>query len=880
MAIANSDGSIILSTKVDTSGMEQGTKSLKSQAAKLAAEYRKAGMSQSEAFKKAWSEIERTRKETEKATKSTQTYGEKAKTAFQGVGSALKSLAGYLALAFSVTKIIQFSNEAGQLATQTEASVQRLVDIYGSASDSVGDFIDANARALGMSKAAAASFSSVYGNLFSVWADQATNAELTNRYLQMTAVVASKTGRTVEDVQERVRSGLLGNTEAIEDLGIFVNVKTIEMTDAFQRMADGKSWEQLDAYTQQQIRSMAILEQATAKYGDEVAETSATMRNQYKAAYEDFKNSWGNIVNTVLLPVLQVLTQIFDIATKGLNAISSRSGEILENIQLQEENTDKTAENIKEQTKNQKDLNKELKKSLAGFDEIQILSSSNKENIIDDVSTPNIPEIENAEPKPFSNEVNGQLQAIMAVISGALVAIGVMLIYFGQVSYGIGFIIAGAATFTVTAASIKEGIPDGMWTFLSAMMAFVNLALIVIGIILVATGAGIPLGIGFIIAGAAGMVSVVALNWDTVSGILNGLIEKWKTSILFGIGLVVLGVLLLSIAPPAGIALIFAGVSGIVSAVSLHWDTITQTIKTIFNNIIDWIKTYGLLVLGVLLCLTGTMIPVGIALIIKWVKDSSEQGVPLANKMKEKVQEILNPIMDWIKSYGLLVLGILLCLTSVGFPFGIALLIKWAKDGAENGVPLATAIVDKVKEAWNAVKAFWNSHIAHVFSLKWWGEKGKNIGNGLIDGFEGAVNSIIGIFETMINWIVTELNKISIDVPSWVPVIGGKTFGFDLSTVKFDRLSIPRLAQGTVVPPNREFLSILGDNTKEHEIVSPISTMKQAFMEAMYEMGGTGHTTKEEHYYLSETEVMTIIYKLAKGGERLNGTSLINGGAY
>jgi hypothetical protein len=80
-----------------------------------------------------------------------------------------------------------------------------------------------------------------------VWADQATNAELTNKYLNMTAVIASKTGRTVEDVQERIRSGLLGNTEAVEDLGVFVNVKTIEMTEAFQRIADGRSWEKLTA---------------------------------------------------------------------------------------------------------------------------------------------------------------------------------------------------------------------------------------------------------------------------------------------------------------------------------------------------------------------------------------------------------------------------------------------------------------------------------------------------------------------------------------------------------------------------------------------------------------------------------------------------------
>ena len=75
--------------------------------------------------------------------------------------------------------------------------------------------------------------------MFSVWADQKTNAELTNQYLNMTAVVASKTGRTMEDVQERIRSGLLGNTEAVEDLGIFVNIKTIEMTEAFPESCTG-----------------------------------------------------------------------------------------------------------------------------------------------------------------------------------------------------------------------------------------------------------------------------------------------------------------------------------------------------------------------------------------------------------------------------------------------------------------------------------------------------------------------------------------------------------------------------------------------------------------------------------------------------------------
>ena len=421
MAISGGDGSIILTTKVDTSGISKGSLSIRSalqgvdntvkkvqnsfsafreqkvtlqtlnQAIKDQqyvlnslnleyAEYVAKGKASSDEAKKLKSNIDELTAEMKEMQSAAQTLGAKGSTSINKIGTAMKTLLSYFIGIQTIFKVINFSGEAAQFATQTEASVQRLVDIYGSASDSVGDFIDANARAWGMSKAAAASFSSVYGNLFSVWADQETNAQLTNEYLRMTAVVASKTGRTVEDVQERVRSGLLGNTEAIEDLGIFVNVKTIEMTDAFQRMANGKSWEQLDAYTQQQIRSMAILEQATAKYGDQVAETSATTRARYQAAYQDFQNSWGNIVNTVLLPVLETLIQIFDIATKGLNALSGRGGQILENVELQEENTDKTAEYIAQQVENQKDLNKEMKKTLAGFDDIQILSENTAGN--------------------------------------------------------------------------------------------------------------------------------------------------------------------------------------------------------------------------------------------------------------------------------------------------------------------------------------------------------------------------------------------------------------------------------------------------------------------------------------------------------------------
>ncbi|MBQ7292135.1 MAG: hypothetical protein IJW79_00195 [Clostridia bacterium] len=858
MAIVNSDGSIILSTKVDTSGVSKGLTDVKSkfsvlkgQKATLAtltqaikdqqfvlnslnleyAEFVAKGKLNSKQAQDLKARINDLTAEMKEMQAAATTLGAKSTTAFAQMKSGLMALASYFIGIQTIFAAIRFSGASAEFATQTEASVQRLVDIYGSASDSVGDFIDANARALGMSKAAAASFSSVYGNLFSVWADQATNAELTNRYLSMTAVVASKTGRTVEDVQERVRSGLLGNTEAIEDLGIFVNVKTIEMTDAFQRMANGKSWEQLDAYTQQQIRSMAILEQATAKYGDEVADTSATIRNRYKAAYEDFQNSWGNIVNTVLLPVLETLTQIFDIATKGLNALSGRSGQILENVELQEENTDKTAENIEEQTKNQKELNKELKKATASFDDIEILSANTAENTsggLDSGLQVLGGDLGGATPdgSAYVEEIDETLTAIMGIVALSLAAVGLILLFTGNIGWGIGFIIAGAATLTVTMASASEFGYDGIIQMLTTIMGVAGGALLAIGIMLLWLGVTTGIAIGMIIAGGALIVSAVAAQ----AAFAPDDIVAWL-SLIMGIAggaLLALGVILCMVGSiPMGVGMIIAGAVSLVSAVALNFDAVVEAIRGPIGAIMAIVST-ALIVIGIILICTGVGIPLGIGLILAGAAGLATVVALNWDAIWDAITGTFNAIIDWIKDYGLLVLGILLCLTGVGIPFGVALLVKWAKDGAENGVPLATAIVDKVKEIWNAVKRFWDANIAPIFTGAFWLELAKNCGNGLIGGFEAAINGIIGMFEKMINWIVDGLNKISFDVPDWVPLIGGNKFGFNIPRANFGRLSIPRLAQGAVIPPNREFLAVLGDQKQGTNIEAPLSTIQEA----------------------------------------------------
>ena len=116
--------------------------------------------------------------------------------------------------------------------------------------------------------------------------------------------------------------------------------------------------------------------------------------------------------------------------------------------------------------------------------------------------------------------------------------------------------------------------------------------------------------------------------------------------------------------------------------------------------------------------------------------------------------------------------------------------------------------------------------------------------------FEGAVNIIIDLINGMINGVVTginvvinALNSIKFDVPDWVPILGGKHFGINLSPLtapQIPKLSIPRLATGAVIPPNREFLAVLGDQKQGTNVEAPLETIKQAFREALAESGGSG----------------------------------------
>lgn len=216
-------------------------------------------------------------------------------------------------------------------AIETETAMQQVDRIYGEAAESIKDFAENKALDYNMSASEAYKYSQIYGNLIqSITDDQTENAEQTQKLLKASSVIASATGRSMEDVMDRIRSGLLGNTEAIEDLGVNVNVALLETTDAFKQIAGDKSWEQLTFQEQQQIRLLGILEQTSKKYGDEVQKNTASSIQKLTARTKNLTSSLGK----KLLPVANDLLEKANDLMEKFEGLSDEEQENIINIGL------------------------------------------------------------------------------------------------------------------------------------------------------------------------------------------------------------------------------------------------------------------------------------------------------------------------------------------------------------------------------------------------------------------------------------------------------------------------------------------------------------------------------------------------------------------
>jgi hypothetical protein len=245
-----------------------------------------------------------------------------------GVQSAVMGISEALApetlgLSLVVAALASVATAGVSSAMDLETSMTQIRNTLGQSSRDFESWANTVGASFGFSEKSAMEGGAVYSNILSGFIDGADNTKnATIQLMQATAVISSRTGRTMDDVIERIRSGLLGNTESIEDLGVNVNIAMIESTEAFKKLANGKHWNQLDYKTQSQIRLMAILEQSNKKYGQTLADTTQTAKNRLGAEWSNMMTEMGNMFLPVITPILKGLTYIIHYVTIAFNLIS------------------------------------------------------------------------------------------------------------------------------------------------------------------------------------------------------------------------------------------------------------------------------------------------------------------------------------------------------------------------------------------------------------------------------------------------------------------------------------------------------------------------------------------------------------------------------
>lgn len=372
-------------------------------------------------------------------------------------------------------------------------------------------------------------------------------------------------------------------------------------------------------------------------------------------------------------------------------------------------------------------------------------------------------------------------------------------------------------------------------------------ALLALGAILCFSGANIPLGIALMAAGAIGLVALIKENWDCMPNRLRAAITN--VLMILGTAALAIGAILCFSGAniPLGIGLMIAGAAMLGTAVALNWNAVADKTKETLETLLVYIGLAALAI-GVILCLSGAHIALGIGLIIIGAASLASAVALDWNSSTEKTKSKLTEILLFAAK-SLLALGIMLaifCPTAWPIAFGMML---------AGGASLVTAaalnwdaILEKLKGVWNNIKQWWKNSVAKYVGVSHWKETGKKMINGFLSGVKSAWEAVKTWVANAVSWFgkkfVEAQNSIARSNSGRSGGFGTRSGGFGSPSraPSISRISAPALARGAVIPPNKEFLAVLGDQKSGTNIETPIATMVEAFKQAMAESGG-GATT-------------------------------------
>lgn len=768
----------------------------------------------------------------------------------------LKSLAMAVTAAFSVKKLVDFGRQSIETASDL-AEVQNVVDTaFGESKQKMEDFADTAVKTYGISKLTAKQTGS---NFMAMAAGMGlANDSASDMAMALTGLSADMASfyNVGQDVASTaLKSIFTGETETLKQFGIVMTDANLQAYALSKGIT--KSTADMSQAEKVQLRYNYVMSQTALAQGD-FAKTSDSWANQTRILSEQWKEfgaTIGTVLMNVLLPAVKainsLLSQFIALAQGAARALSEAFGFELSNsadeAQSIVKSTSQAADNYSDIADNAQQAQEAQEGSLASFDQMNKLNDESKSDSTGvsgagEIMQPSGTSVEvdtgKADKKlsDFFKSVRTQFEKLADYLDMNFKPIFAD-IWSGleRESIELAQILGGVFS---DIKSLSEPLKAYFINDFTPLMqtAFSTLGKIGIGLFDsfnkvfsdIWNVAVFPILQNFLTVGLPLITDFNTQVWNTLGVLFDNIKEIFDT-------------LWNGVAQP------------VLNALKTLWCDTWQSISDFWNEwgqpIFDGINEGITTTKNVFLNLWETVLKPMFDKLMD-VADSvwTEHLKPLLDEFLDFVGTLITSVLS---IYNKAIAPVVNWLVSILGPIVSSVLGKIIKTVGN----VISNIIDAVKNIISALKGV-VLFIAGVFTGDWkkaWqGVKKifKGVWDALVDIAKTPINLIIGLIngltgavEDALNWIIDGINELSFTTPDWLPGdLGGQTFGFDLSQI--DIPEIPKLAQGAVIPPNSEFLAVLGDQKRGTNIEAPLDTITQAVLQALVSYGGAGGNQK------------------------------------
>lgn len=760
------------------------------------------------------------------------------KTINSSVASFADKLGGLktkMLAAFSITALVAFTKKATETAASVNAANSAMSQTFGMLKSAATAAINRVADESGILDTRLRSIATgIYAFAKTSGMDSATALGMMKEALQVAADSAAYYDRSLEDTSETLKSFLKGNYANDAALGLSATEYT---RNAAAMKLYGKSFQNLTE-AQKQLTLLQMVKDANDLSG--ATGQAAREADGWENVIGNLKEAWKQLIAVIGQPTLKLAIPVVQSMTAALQRLTDYANAAWQALSKvfgweQVDAISAATDSEKELTKAVEATAEAQEGALAGFDEIQILADKSADNSSAEAAV--------AAVEALAGTDSASGGALTPTIDTSKLEAGITWIRSAFESLASWFdttikpIFSGMFSDMATAAEpIREWFENDFPGFAeTAKSTFTS-----------------------VFSGAVETVSMVLSNlWD----ILMSLASTFSSAIfptLAGYGEELMKTFSVVFDTLKGLfdRVWQEGISPFLTQLAERWDDIWQSVKAAWDKhgqpIFEGIRT--------------AVQKVGDFLVKTWetlIKPVWDHFMQVADQLW---QEHLKPLWDKILDFiGNLIENSLIIFNEVIMP----IVNKIADYLYPVIVTVMNSIIDVIGTVYEVVSNIVSSIIDIADGLvkfitgaftddmdkafEGLNQMFKGLVNGIISLLEGfcnlgvsALNSLLKIMASVVNAIVDAINSISISVPEWVPFWGGKSIGFNLDRVSpklFEEVKIPRLASGTVIPPNKEFLAVLGDQKQGTNVEAPLETIKQAFREALAESGGSSRQT-------------------------------------